>query len=261
MDVQIVALVPNAVLPIRAPASTRDHVPAGYGVQEQCLPFTAATSLGLLLRAPFDFGLCGPDEVPANARGFRSPLDPDGRNDPRVFYVKDNPDCRFVGNAFALDPIPFVEPSGRSDILNRVQPGISFFDRGDQQELFKIHLPFVLRTPTGVHGLFTAALNREAELALWAGLVETDWYAHPVNLVARKPAEGSLHVAAGDIVGQVMFIAREARAANIRVVAAGSKELRAFRTDLLRWYASHAQDRSAYKRLARSRHGRIEPRR
>ena len=49
MEVQVFPLVPKVVLPTPAPATTRSHVPTGYGVQEQCLPFTAATALGFLL--------------------------------------------------------------------------------------------------------------------------------------------------------------------------------------------------------------------
>jgi hypothetical protein len=92
-----------------------------------------------------------------------------------------------------------------------------------------------------------------------AGLVDTDWYAHPVNLVARKPAHGDLHVAAGDVIAQVVFVPRDARKADARLVTSGSAEERAAQQDLLTWYARHAQDRSAYKRLARSRHGEHAP--
>jgi len=38
----IVPLVPGVPMPRAASARTRVSVPAGYGVQEQCLPFTAA---------------------------------------------------------------------------------------------------------------------------------------------------------------------------------------------------------------------------
>jgi hypothetical protein len=259
MDVQILPLVPNVLLPVAATASTRPHVPAGYGVQEQCLPFTAATSLGLLIRSPITFGLCSAKDVPPGAHGFRSPLDPDGRSDPRMFFVKDDPDCRFARNAFGLTPIAFRDPKGRRNILRNVQPGLSFFDRPDQQAMFKIHLPFVLRTPAGMNSLFTAAINRESPLVIAAGLVDTDWYAHPVNLVARKPAHGDLHVAAGDVIAQVVFVPRDARKADARLVTSGSAEERAAQQDLLTWYARHAQDRSAYKRLARSRHGEHAP--
>jgi hypothetical protein len=258
MDVQILPLVPNAVLPLPARASTRKHIPPGYGVQEQCLPFTAATALGLIVPSPIDFGLCEPGNVPMGAHAFRSPVNSPRRADSRVFYVRDNPACRFVRNAFSFEPIPFLDSKGRQSMMRSVQPGISFFDRPDQQSLFKLHLPYVLRTPRAVDSLFTAAVNRDMSLTVLAGLVETDWYAHPVNLIIRKPELGALDVAAGDIVAQVVFIPREGRHANVRVLQPGSDDVHVLRGDLLKWYVSHAQDRSAYKRLARSHHGRTK---
>src|SRR5215813_835472 len=106
MDVQFLPLVPGAVLPTAPGATTRAPVPAGYGVQEQCLPFTAATALGLLVRSPIGFGLCAIDEVPAGARAFRSPLETEtARGDRRVFYIVDDPICRFIGNAFTFDAL------------------------------------------------------------------------------------------------------------------------------------------------------------
>ena len=83
----IVPLVPNAALPRSASARTRLAVPPGYGVQEQCLPFTAASALGVVIPSPIRFGYCIPDDVPKGCRTFRSPLDKpmaDGRwADPR----------------------------------------------------------------------------------------------------------------------------------------------------------------------------------
>ena len=205
------------------------------------------------------------------AHAFRCPLDEPGSDEFRMFYVRDNPVCRFLRNAFALEPIPFLDPEGRQSTMSSVQPGISFFDRPDQQSLFKIHLPYLLRTPRAVDSLFTAANNRDISLTVLAGLVETDWYAHPVNLVIRKPKLGVLDIAAGDIVAQVVFIPRNGRHANVRVVQPDSSDmqmccspgrfggyLKMLRGDLLMWYVSHTQDRSAYKRLARSYHGRIK---
>ena len=66
MQIDVHPLVPDPVLPTNAPASTRSEVPRGYRVQEQCLPFTAAASAGLLIRPPFSFGFCAPD-APARA--------------------------------------------------------------------------------------------------------------------------------------------------------------------------------------------------
>jgi hypothetical protein len=148
--VHIVPLVPNAFLPRPAPARTRSEIPAGYGVQEQCLPFTAASALGFLIVSPIRFGICPSAEVPTGCHAFRSPLDkPDANGryrDPQVFYVSDNPGCRFVRNAYAFENIP-IEGS-RSVTVQ--EPGISFFDRDDQQDLFKLHLPFIWRTPKAV---------------------------------------------------------------------------------------------------------------
>jgi hypothetical protein len=255
VDVNVFSLVPNAALPTPAPAATRPHVPPGYGVQEQCLPFTAAAGLGCLIPAPFDFGLCPPDELPAGAHAFRAPLET--THDARVFYVRDNPEARFVRNAFSFDPLPFKDSSGQKLEFQPVQPGLSFFDRADQADLFKIHLPFVLRTPTEVDSLFLPAINRAGPLTILSGLVETDWYANPVNLVARRPPVGfGLHVLRGNPLAQVVFVARAQRRAEVRV-GDGSLEVAQFRNDALGWQVQHAQDRGAYKKLARSHHGRV----
>ena len=64
----IVPLVPGVPMPRAASARTRVSVPAGYGVQEQCLPFTAANALGVLIPSPIRFGLCLPEELPAGCR-------------------------------------------------------------------------------------------------------------------------------------------------------------------------------------------------
>src|SRR3954451_13152129 len=106
LQVAIFPLAPKVLLPQPAPARTRPDVPAGYGVQEQCLPFAAAAALGFLIPSPIAFGLCLPEELPPDARPFRSPIDlarPDGTfEERRLFYVKDNPACYFFGNAHVL---------------------------------------------------------------------------------------------------------------------------------------------------------------
>ena len=128
----IVPLVANVRLPHLASARTRTAVPPGYGVREQCLPFTAASALGVLIPSPIRFGLCPPDELPAGSRALRSPLEPadsTGRfSDVRLFYVVDDPNCGFSGNAYELaaDPRESCRFKGR-------EPGLSFFDRKDQQ--------------------------------------------------------------------------------------------------------------------------------
>jgi hypothetical protein len=235
-------------------------VPRGYGVQEQCLPFTAAASAGLLIHSPFSFGFCTPADVPPGARAFAPPLRSDAHDAGYVFYVQDRPSSQFAGNAFRVTPIPYVDPMGQRHLHHAVHPGLSFFDRVDQAGLFKLHLPYVLRTPEGVDSLFLAPMNRPGPLRIVQGLVETDWYAHPVNLVAYLPVGTSLHLAAGDAVAQVVFLHRTARSAEVSVVFPGSGASQALQRDLLRWYVDRNQDRSAYKKLARSRHGRLDSR-
>src|SRR5512135_2651944 len=198
MQVQVFPLVPNAILPVKAPAMTRRSAPSGYGVQEQCLPFTAATALGWLIRSPFAFGLCTSDDVPRGARTFRAPLQPP--SDARVFYVVDDAACRFERNAFTFETLLFRDGSGKLLAYTPVEPGLSFFERDDQTDLFKVHLPYVIQTPSDVGCLFIPALNRDSTLTVLSGLVETDWYAHPVNLVARIPSRKTFHVAKGHVI-------------------------------------------------------------
>src|SRR5262245_15673624 len=212
VTVTLIPLVPNAILPQPASPRTRAAIPPGYGVQEECLPFTAASALGFLIPSPIQFGLCRPEETPRGCRAFRSPLARPAAgeqfDDPRVFYVVDNPDCRFSGNAYEFDA---------ADSQHTTVPGLSFFDRQDQQDLFKLHLPYVWRTPESVDTLFLPLLNRpgQAPDAL-CGLVETDWYSTPVNLILRKPP-GPVHIRAGDPVAQVIFIPRGFRRPELEV--------------------------------------------
>ena len=262
MDVNILPLVPNVVLPTSAPAVARSEIPPGYGVQEQCLPFTAATALGFLIKSPITFGLCLLSDIPAGVNAFRSPLDAKRQGQPlddeRVFYVKDDPDCRFLKNAFTMDPIEIAGPAGKR-LLTPVQPGLSFFDREDQRDLFKIHLPYIWRTPPDVDTLFLPGINRPTqELMILTGLVETDWYAHPVNMICRKPPIGdSIHVAAGNIIAQAIFVPRSQRRPSLKILASHTRLARDLRAELAEWYKLHGQDRSAYKKIARSQHGRV----
>lgn len=258
MALTLLPLVPDVPLPYRAPASTRAQVPSGYGVQEQCLPFTAACALGLLVPAPFDFGLCAEHEMPPLARAFAPPPVASPEGDQRLFYVIDHAGSRFEGNAFDADPLPFEDATGQPLELRPRQPGISFMDRADQAGLFKLHLPWLLRTPHGVDSFFGAPINRAAPLDLLVGLTETDWYAHPVNLVVRRPAQAALHVRRGDIIAQVFFVERTARRSEPQVLERGSADAQALREELRQWFVAHRADRSAYRKLARSQQGRVE---
>lgn len=240
----IVPLVPNVVVPRNASARTRSTVPPGYGVQEQCLPFTAASALGFLIPAPIDFGLCNAAEVPAGCHAFRSPV-PAGNEDQRVFYVADRLEIQFRGNAYEF------APSIR-------EPGLSFFDRPDQQDLFKLHLPYIWRTQEGVDTLFFPMLNRDAQgISVQSGLVETDWYTSPVNLILRK-GSGPVHFRAGDDLAQAILIPRTYRRPTAEVAAEHARITRESRKGLAEWDRQHAADPSAYKTLARSHHGRFE---
>jgi hypothetical protein len=258
IGVSIVPLVPHIALPQPASAHTRASVPSGYGVQEQCLPFTAASALGFLIPSPIRFGWCDPGEVPPEAHAFRSPINRPGADgrfaDPRVFYVVDNPACSFRGNAFEIDGIPGQDHRP----LPIREPGISFFDRHDQQDLFKLHLPYIWRTPELVDTLFGPLINRSGYgLEAESGLVETDWYASPVNLVLRRPS-ASVHVQLGDPVAHAILVSRHLRRPALEVAPEHSRLSRDARKGLALWDQQHAHDHSAYKLLARSRHGRID---
>jgi len=258
MKLTLLPLVPDVPLPVRASASVRAVVPRGYGVQEQCLPFTAACALGLLVPAPFDFGLCEECDVPPQGRAFRPPDVACIPGDARVFYVIDHPASRFTGNAFDADPLPFVDEHGMHKEMRPVQPGISFMNRPDQAAHFKLHLPWVLKTPAGVDSLFVQPINRPAPLRLLTGLVETDWYAHPVNLVCDRPSTGSLHVRRGELIAQVFFVDRGSRRLSQELEPPDAAQAVEMKNALREWFLAHASDRSTYRRLARSRHGQID---
>jgi hypothetical protein len=177
--VTIIPLVPNLALPYPASPRTRSSIPEGYGVQEQCLPFTAASALGFLIPSPIRFGSCTPEEAPPGSRTFRSPFASSADN--RVFYVFDNSECMFSGNAYRLEGIPVDHAP------TRLEPGISFFDRADQEHLFKLHLPYIWRTVEEVDTLFLPLINRAGRgTEVQCGLVETDWYASSANLILSK---------------------------------------------------------------------------
>jgi hypothetical protein len=259
MELQIFPLVREAVLPTPAPAATRRRVPPGYGVQEQCVPFTAASALGLLVRSPIAFGLCRPADVPPDAHAFISPLesDSDRTADPRVFYVLDDSACCFRGNAFTFTALDSQHPGAPAQI----GPGLSFFDRGDQLDVFKLHLPYICRTGEGVDTLFVSPINRVPPFEVLSGLVETDWYANPVNLILRKPSyPASVHVAKGAPVAQLIFIDRAHRRSDVKVMPDHARLSRELKAKMHEWQRQHNANRSAYKQLVRTQHGRLDTR-
>ena len=244
LQVEIYPLAPRIPLPQSAPSRTRAEVPLGYGVQEQCLPFVAATGLGVLIPSPITFGLCLPQEAPSDALCFRSPIPDRTCNDARIFYIKDDVATGYVGNAYTVQ--------GASGAW--YEPGISFFDRGDQVDLFKVHLPYVWRTPWDVDTLFLPPLNRTLPgLTLLCGLVETGWYPNPVNLVFRKPtAERSVHVSVGEPVAQAIFLPRDHGRPTLKLIDKSDDVARSFDARLEQWRNQKARNRSAYKRLSRA---------
>jgi hypothetical protein len=224
-------------------------VPAGYGVQEQCLPFTAATALGLVIPAPITFGHCPQADVPPGCRPFSGPLSLPSPQHDWVFYVQDDERCRFAGNAYHID---------REGAPPAVEAGLSFFERDDQHDLFKLHLPYVWRTAPQIDTLFCAPVNRPPRpFEVVAGLVETDWYASPVNLVLRTTGR-PIHVAAGDAIAQAVLVSREQRHPDVIVSASHARVTRETLAGVGDWQRQHREDRSAYKVLARSHHGRID---
>jgi hypothetical protein len=250
-EISILELCPNSLLPQPASPRLRQKVPPGYGVQEQCLPFTAATGLGLLIPSPISFGFCAPGDVPLGARGFRSPVEarlPAGEQDLRVYWVKDDPTRGFAGNAFIL------HAGVGTDARGMLTPGISFFDRDDQIEFCKLHLPYVLRTAPGRDLLFMPLLNRPGNgFEVLSGLVEADWYAHPVNLVLRRPAVGAVGISAGQPIAQAIVMRRGDRPTRLRQLLPPSDDARLLHQEVAQWYDDHAKHRSAYKAKARSR--------
>jgi hypothetical protein len=249
--VGVVPLASRIRAPVPASARTRARPPAGYGVAEQCLPFTAAAALGFTIPAPFAWGYCNPADVPAGARRFRSPVA--GGCQRRVFYVLDDPDYGFAGNQYTAAR-EVRQRAGPAPL-----PGLSFFERTDQQDCVKLHLPYIWRTAPGVALLFLAPLNRPRGdgLALLAGLVETDWYADAVNLVLQLPAapERAVHVAAGSPVAQAVPVAAELRRASLEQLPLHKRAARGLLDAVRTWRDAKERDRAAYKRQARSQQG------
>jgi len=102
----------------------------------------------------------------------------------------------------------------------------------------------VLRKPAGVDIWFGMPVNCAAPLGLLAGLVETDGYAHPVNLVVHRPSKGDLHVRCDDVIAQIFFLDRDMRRAEIEVLEQGAPGAVHLREELRQWFLARHQDRS-----------------
>ena len=251
-QVRIVGLVRTFHAPGPSGARTRDEIPSGYGIAEQCLPFATAAACGLAIPSPFSWGVGNRDEIPPWARAFRSPVSGD-RADPRWFYVLDDDALFFRGNRFRL-------MAGVATRIGQLPvPGLSFFDRVDQQNLVKVHLPYSWRTPADVATLFLPPINRPRTdgLRVLAGLVETDWYANPVNLVIEiPPSPVAVHVSAGDDLAHAVLVGARSIRPTVEVLEEHQRAARDQLDGIRSWHESHARDRSAYKRVARRRSGR-----
>jgi hypothetical protein len=182
------------------------------------------------------------------------------RGDPRtcpadelVFYVTDDPGSRFMDNTFTYDPL---QPKRGA---SHFSPGLSFFDREDQIDMFKLNLPYICHTEPDVDTLITAPLNRIGPFEVVSGLIETDWYANPINLILKPRSRMPAHVAKGDVIAQMIFLSRPLRRPKVDVQSDHAYLTRKLKLTMAEWVQRRASDRSAYKTLARSQHGRLPP--
>lgn len=250
--IEIIGLVQKFHPPVPASPRTRDKVPAGYGTREQCRPFVAAAGIGLTIPSPISWGYCKPADVPQHARSFQSPVN--GGCLDRVFYVQDDPAFGFVRNQFAV-PAKIEKIAGRL-----VLPGLSFFDREDQQTLVKVHLPYIFRTINDAGLLFVPPVNRKSSngLVMMSGLVESGWYPDAVNLAFELPPyPDSVHVAAGDPLAQVLSVNMAAASTDVKLLEPHRRKVRDTLESLVEWRQQHEADRSAYKKIAKQKN--IEP--
>jgi len=247
LSVTIIPLAGVIQRPVPASRKTRESVPSGYGRREQCRPFVEANGLGLSIPSPFTWGYCLERDVPAAARAFRSPIS--GGCPTRVFYVLDDPVNQFCANQYALP----------GDVTNRTGPmavpGLSFFERSDQQQQVKVHLPYLLRTDGGMALLFVPPINRPRTdgLQLLSGLVETAWYADAVNMVfTLPPIDQPVHVQTGEPLAQAIPVPTAATRTKADYPESHRKQVRVTLDAMAQWRAQKSEDRSAYKRLAKS---------
>jgi hypothetical protein len=253
-SVAVIGLTDRFRQPSQARPRVRTHRPPGYGVREQCLPFTAAASLGITVPSPFAWGCCLPSDVPPGGRAFRSPIGPIEDGDDRVFYVIDDADFRFERNRFEL----------RRDVVDHLgetpTPGLSFFDRADQQSMVKIHLPYGWKSPDDAVLLFVPPLNRPRAdgFTILSGLVETSWYHNPVNLVGVIPSPPApVHLAAGEPLAHVVLISSEMRKIAVDIVEPQASDTQECLDAIEAWHHAHRSDRSAYKRRSQSDQGQV----
>lgn len=245
--IEIISLVTKFRSPAPSSPRTREALPSGYGTREQCRPFVAAAAIGLSIPSPFAWGFCMPDDVPASARAFRSPVS--GGCTERLFYVQDDPGYGFSHNQFNI-PDDVAQLAGPVVI-----PGLSFFNRSDQQDLVKLHLPYIFRTREDCGLLFLPPMNRSnsRELTVLSGLVETGWYTDAVNLVLQlPPAQESVHIDAGEPIAQVVPMFMDATRPNLVRQDQHLRKTRETLSAMSDWKALHQKDRSAYKRLSRA---------
>jgi hypothetical protein len=253
--VAVIGLVGRFHAPQVALGRTRDERPAGYGVEEHCLPFTAAAAAGILIPSPISWGTCPREEAPPGARVFPSPVRDGRTGEGRAFYVVDDPVFAFQGNQFTVPTDTAVR------IGNAPIPGLSFFDRPDQQHLVKLHLPYGWRTAEGIALLFTQPVNRGRgdSLRIISGLVETSWYVNPVTLIIQLPPPPSrIHVAAGEVIAQAIPLDTQLFPMRVEIAESHRRETRDAMAGIKQWRQARQRDRSAYKQLARSHHGRLE---
>lgn len=251
--VHVVGLTNRFVAPEPARPQTRPERPPGYGIREQCLPFAGAAALGIVIPSPFSWGVSLPSDVPSGGRSFTSPFGRPVNDDNRVFYVIDDPGVGFVRNEYQL------AQSVATRLGKLPMPGLSFFDRADQQSMIKIHLPYGWRSADGVDLLFTPPVNRPREdgFTVLSGLVEAAWYHNPVNLVGMiPPFPLQVHISKGEPIAQVIPVVADMRAIRVDIVESHRRDAREALDEIRTWHEVHRTDRSAYRRLSRSHHGR-----
>jgi len=246
LGLKVIGLTKRFHQPIAASPRTREKVPPGYGTQEQCLPFVVANGLGFSLPSPCSWGYCAKGEAPDGAHVFQSPIS--GGTAGQFFYVIDDPEVDFTRNQFHLT----AEKQKRAGPI--AVPGLSFFDRPDQQDLVKLHLPYIFRTTAETDALIMPPINRPRQDGLFvlSGLVETDWYSDAVNLALRLPAgRAAAHVKAGEPIAQLLLLPRAARHPELEIVKDHSRLCRNELENLAEWRVEHGKDRAAYKRLVK----------